>query len=63
MDRGRHTGQQPTTSAADDHDVHVRGIFDNLQSHGSGAGDDHRVVERVDERQRTLPLYLLHGGE
>ena len=49
LDRGRHAGDQSPATDADDHDVEIGQVLDDLEADRTVAGDDGRIVERVHE--------------
>ncbi len=59
---GRHATDQPPASDGDHHRVERRHLVEQLQPECSLAGDDRRVVVRVDERRLRLVGELPSGG-
>ena len=49
LDRGRDPGDQPAAAGAHDDRAHVGALLEELQADRALAGDDVRVVERVDQ--------------
>ena len=56
FDGGRNAGEEPTTAARDEDDVHVRQILHQLQANRALTRYDVRIVEGVDEREVALAL-------
>ena len=63
LDRGRDAADEPAAADADHDDVDVRHVVDDLETDRAVAGDDRRVVERVDEREALGVADPLHLGE
>ena len=56
-------GDQAAAADPDHHDVQVRNVLEQLQADRAVAGDDRRVVERVDELEALGVADPLHLGE
>ena len=54
---------QPSPTDADDDDIHVGQVVEDLETDRPVTRDDVRVVERVGEHQATLLAELLDSGE
>ena len=63
LQRRGDAGDQPAAADADHDDVEVRQVLEQLEADRAVAGDDRRVVERVDEAEALRVADPLHLGE
>ena len=57
LERGGHAGEEAAPAAADEDDVHLGEVVEDLEAEGAVPGDEVEVVERVEEG-RAVSLML-----
>src|ERR1051326_1024313 len=63
LDGRRDAGNQSATADRDDHVVHAVELLEDLETDGALPCNDRRIVERMNERQRTFGRQLMRSEE